>query len=75
MMTIEQALALTPGGFKLVYFIADMGAAFYRDRNGDSIHKLRDIYYAQYNGKWSGNFDNIEAAQVWLNDTKKWWGK
>lgn len=75
MMTIEQALALTPGGFKLFYFIADMDTAYYRDRNGNEIHKVRGIYYAQYNGNWSGNLDSLESAQAWINDKKKWWGK
>lgn len=75
MMTIEQALALTPGGFKLVEFLHDEGEATWRDRNGNQIYTTPRGVYVQFNGEWSDNRNTIEAAQAWLNDKKKWWGK
>lgn len=73
MMTIEQALALTPGGFKLTYFDAVSESATWVDRNGNSVRKFSSGYYAMHNGKMSQNYDNINQACAWYESKQKWW--
>ena len=75
MMTIEQALALTPGGFKLMHFAGDDDIATWRDRNGNQIYTGPNGVYVQFNGDWSDNLKTINEACAWLESKKKWWGK
>lgn len=73
MLTIEQALAQTPGGFKLVHFVGTLGLCIYSDKNGNTIHTAPRCVFAQYNGEWSPNFETVNEACAWLEKKKKWW--
>lgn len=73
MLTIEQALAATPGGFKLVQFDSDDKLTTWRDRNGNQIYQGPNGVYVQLNGDWSDNLKTIDEAVSWLNSKKKWW--
>lgn len=75
MMTIEQALALTPGGFKLTSFDSRNDSAVWADRNGNEISKFYEGFFARYNGEMSQNYDTINEACAWMEKKKKWWGK
>lgn len=76
MMTIEQALAATPGGFKLVTFMGKMSVAGYEDRNGNGIIQFNSTgFYSVHNGEVSPTFNTINEACTWLEKKKKWWGK
>lgn len=75
MMTIEQALALTPGGFKLTSFDGRNASAVWADRNGNEIVKFYEGCFARYNGEMSQNYDTINEACAWMEKKKKWWGK
>lgn len=75
MMTIEQALAQTPGGFKLTSFDGRNDAAVWEDRNGNTVVKFYEGYFARFNGEMSSNCDTINEACAWLESKKKWWGK
>lgn len=73
MMTIEQALALTPGGFKLVRFNGPCNSAVWVDRNGNEIAKYSNGYFATYNGKMSQNYNSIDEATAFITTNKTWW--
>lgn len=75
MMSIEQALAQTPGGFKLTSFDGDDNTATWQDRNGNRIYTGPNGVFVQFNGDWSGKHDTIDEACAWLEKKKKWWGK
>ena len=75
MMTIEQALALTPSGFKLTSFDSRNASAVWADRNGNIVTKFSNGYFATYNGEMSQNYDTINEACAWMEKKKKWWGK
>lgn len=73
MITIEQALAATPEGFKLVSFDGPDEYTAYRDRNGNSVLRMWNTVHAGYNGKRSPAFKTIEEATVWIESEKRWW--
>lgn len=73
MMTIEQALAATPGGFKLTSFDGPDEHTTYTDRNGNKVMSLRELWCAIYNGETSPRFDTINEACTWMENKKKWW--
>lgn len=73
MMTIEQALALTPGGFKLVNFDGPNHSAVWADRNGNVVTKFSNGYFAVHNGGMSPNYDTIDEATAFITTNKTWW--
>lgn len=73
MITIEQALAATPPGFKIKGFTSGVDFVYYEDRNSNVIVVNGNLAYAKYNGEISPSFTTTEEAARWIESKKRWW--